>query len=547
MPGGLLNIVAFGNQNVVLNGNPSKTLFKCTYAKHTNFGLQKFRLDYDGLRTLRLTEPSTFTFKVLRYAELLMDTYLVVNLPTIWSPILPPVNCQGQWRPYEFKWIEHLGSQLIKQVTFTVGGHIIQKFSGHYLHNLVERDFSNTKKQLYNVMTGHTADLNDPANAGQRNGVYPNAYYTTSPQGAEPSIRARKLYIPLNIWFTLAAKMAFPLVSLQYNELQIEVELRPINELCVVRDVANIENTYVQPNQNDPLFQFYRFLQSPPNIELDYANADKRTNWFTDVHLLSTYAFLTEDESKVFAANDQQLLIKQVYEYKFPNVTGSKKVKLESLSMVANWMWFFQRSDVDMRNEWSNYSNWPYQNEVPQNVLSPIAPVLTIPLCGNYTPATNPFNNEPTGIYITGDYNVANQKEIMQNWALLLDGKYRENDLDAGVFNYVEKYARSAGNAPEGLYCYNFCLNTNPFDYQPSGAINLSKFKTIEFEFSTYQPPLDPNAQVFVICNPDGGNVVGINKPTWRIYDYNFDLTVLEERYNVLTFTSGNAGLMYAR
>lgn len=554
MPGGLLNIVAFGNQNVFLNGNPSKTLFKCTYAKHTNFGLQKFRLDYDGLRTLRLTEPSTFQFKVLRYAELLMDTYLVVNLPTIWSPILPPKDCQGEWRPYEFKWIENLGSQMIKQVTFTVGGQIIQKFSGQYLLNLVERDFSESKKQVYYAMTGHTAELNDPAYADKFNIGYPNAYYTASPQGAEPSIRARKLYIPLNIWFTLAAKMAFPLVSLQYNELQIEVELRPINELYVVRDVTgSIETnvnafTYGPANPNDTLFQFYRFLQTPPNVELDYTNADKRTNWFADVHLLSTYAFLTEDESKVFAANDQQMLIKQVYEYKFPNVTGSKKVKLESLSMVANWMWFFQRSDVDLRNEWSNYSNWAYQDARPQALSRPVSvPYLNIPNCGNFTPYIDPLNNSQTSIYITGDYNVANQKEIMQNWALLLDGKYRENVLDAGVFNYVEKYARSPGNAPDGLYCYNFCLNTNPLEYQPSGALNMSKFKNIEFEFSTYLPPLDPNAQVFVICNPEGGNVVGVNKPTWRIYNYNFDLTVMEERYNVLSFTSGNAGLLYAR
>jgi hypothetical protein len=226
--------------------------------------------------------------------------------------------------------------------------------------------------------------------------------------------------------------------------------------------------------------------------------------------------------------------------------------------MVANWMWYFQRSDAYLRNEWSNYSNWPY-DYLPYDLQLPSANngYTPITLCGtdSYTPAIDPSGsgcfegqfNVPSSIYVTGRYNPANQKDIMQNWALLLDGKYRENQLDAGVFNYVEKYARSPGNAPDGLYCYNFCLNTNPLEYQPSGALNLSKFKNIEFEFSTYLPPLDPNAQVFVICNPDGGNVVGVNKPTWRIYNYNFDLTVLEERYNVLSFTSGNAGLLYAR
>ncbi len=93
MPGGLLNLVSFGNQNIILNGNPSKTMFKFVYAKYTNFGLQKFRLDFDGARTLRLNESSTFDFKIPRYADLLMDTYLVVTLPTIWSPILPPTDC----------------------------------------------------------------------------------------------------------------------------------------------------------------------------------------------------------------------------------------------------------------------------------------------------------------------------------------------------------------------------------------------------------------------------------------------------------------------
>jgi len=83
MAGGLLNIVSIGNNNVFLTGNPTKTFFRVVYSKYTNFGLQKFRIDYDGQRDLRLTDPSTFTFKIPRYAELLMDTYLVLSLPNI--------------------------------------------------------------------------------------------------------------------------------------------------------------------------------------------------------------------------------------------------------------------------------------------------------------------------------------------------------------------------------------------------------------------------------------------------------------------------------
>ena len=37
MAGGLLNLISTGNQNLILNGNPSKTFFKVKYAKYTNF------------------------------------------------------------------------------------------------------------------------------------------------------------------------------------------------------------------------------------------------------------------------------------------------------------------------------------------------------------------------------------------------------------------------------------------------------------------------------------------------------------------------------
>ena len=120
MAGGLLNLKSQGQDNVILNGNPSKTFFKVAYSKYTNFGMQKFRIDYDGLRELRPSEESKFTFKFPRYAELLMDTYLVVTLPNIWSPIHHPIpktsetegtakHTNGRWAPYDFRWIENIG------------------------------------------------------------------------------------------------------------------------------------------------------------------------------------------------------------------------------------------------------------------------------------------------------------------------------------------------------------------------------------------------------------------------------------------------------
>ena len=146
MGGGLLNLVAYGNLNVIVNGNPSKTFFKTTYAKYTNFGLQKFRIDYSGLRNLRLNEDSVFTFRVPRYADLLMDTFVAVTLPNIWSPVLNEKDPDNHI-PYEFKWIDNIGAQLIRRIKVTVGGQLIQEFTGQYLLNMVNRDFSEEKKK----------------------------------------------------------------------------------------------------------------------------------------------------------------------------------------------------------------------------------------------------------------------------------------------------------------------------------------------------------------------------------------------------------------
>lgn len=564
MPGGLMNLVSVGQQNIILNGNPSKTFFKSTYAQYTNFGLQKFRVDFEGSKTLRLSEPSTFTFKIPRYADLLMDCYLTVAMPNIWSPIMPPqtvpqsdgTTTYTDWAPYEFKWIENLGAKMISKISIICGNYTLQEYSGDYLLAAVQRDFSGVKKNLFDEMSGNTPEMNNPGNSGSRVNSYPNAFYSPDLPGPEPSIRGRILYIPLNSWFGLKSQMAFPLTSLQYNELQIVVTLRPISELFQIRDVfdTTYNYPYIAPNFNSWYMQFYRFLQPPPDIELGLTSySDTRTLWNADVHLNCTYCFLSNEEERMFALEEQKYLIKQVHEQQFFNVTGPNKVQLDSIGMISNWLFYFQRSDVNLRNEWSNYTNWPY-NYMPLDVVQ--APsngdflIYRTDALGNQVPVyigpgVNPSGNL-TGLLITSEYSPENDKMILLAMGVLLDGSYRENIQAAGIFNYIEKYTRTSGNAPPGLYCYNFSINSNLSDLQPSGAINMNRFNQIELEFTTIIPPLDPLAQSLSICDPQTGQVIAVNKPTWRIYDYNFNLTLFEERINIVNFIGGNVGLMYA-
>ena len=302
----------------------------------------------------------------------------------------------------------------------------------------------------------------------------------------------------------------------------------------------------------------YYFLQSPPAYEIydptgisdPYQN--KTNIWNADIHIMATYAFLSNEEARSFAAEDQVYLIKDVFEYDFQNITGSQKVKLNSNGMIANWIFYLQRNDANLRNEWSNYTNWPY-DILPANIIE-----VPYDYSMNFGPLIQPIPNiqsgnisqlgENTGYYYTGAFQIDNHKSILETLGILFDGGYRENVLTSSIYEYIEKYGRSVGGANvDGLYCYNFCLNTSPFEYQPTGAINLSKFRTIELEITTYVPPIDTANSNITTIYDENGNPIGINKLNWQLFQYNYNLTVFEERYNILSFIGGNCGLLYAR
>ena len=247
--------------------------------------MQKFRLDYTGLKTLRFSEDTFMEFKVKRYADLFHDAYIVVTLPDIYSPIYfpslnnkPDYNESGEFLgcPYEFRWVDHLGTTLIRQITILGGGQILAQYSGEYLDVLKERDFSEEKKKLWHKMTGHISELNDPGNSYGNINAYPSVIYNGSPN-MEPSIRGRKLYIPIEAWFGVSSKLAIPLVSIQYNEISIKITFRPIRDIYRILDVEDATNNHplIAPDPTNTLHQFWRFLHPPEDISGNYSNQRK--------------------------------------------------------------------------------------------------------------------------------------------------------------------------------------------------------------------------------------------------------------------------------
>ena len=282
----------------------------------------------------------------------------------------------------------------------------------------------------------------------------------------------------------------------------------------------------------------WHFLNPPQDIAgtLSLYN-QTRNDWNTDIHLISTYIFLGQDERRVVAQQPYKLLIKQVYEYEKLSIGGSQISEFDSKDMVINYMFRFRRNDVRLRNEWSNYTNWTYNNIEPQKITN-ILPLV------NTKRIQNPRNFFITGA--VGEY-FYNKKDILMDMGVVLQGVYRENVMDAGIYEYIEKWKRTSGSAKDGLYCYNFCLDSERKIYQPSGAMNLNKFSKVSFEFNTLEPPINPNPVLTNIICDTGNNPIGFRKTTADLNEYNYDLKIFEERYNLLIIMGGRGELLQAR
>ena len=717
MGAGFLNILSESDANIILVGNPSKTFFKKTIVSHTNFGKQKFRIDFEGNTRLNYNTPTLYNFKIPRYGDLLQEIFFSFTLPNIWSPLIafggtPVVFCSAcrtniktnldyltinnnntsysfntnqsitpcglcdcscnspsevsdstleflqanssmnmklinRVYPLEFKWIENIGVQVINSIRVMSNNSIIQEFSGQYLLNMVWRDFTDNQKKIFNKMIGNVPELNNPAHYSNRNGNYPNAAYFGSlsamSHGLEPSIRERQLLIPINLWCALNNKTPLPLVAMQYSELRIEIELKPVNEWWVVKNVINevsininnsltnydistnlinkpnsmnyndynelnnlvgiLHNTYSAPNCNNEIYNLKLFLKEPPrkniinsenNLDLLGASLsetgalvyplnsnkllenyykDVPSPWFADIHLIGCYTFLTNQEQLFFSQNSHSYFIKEVHEHTFNDlIGGSHFTEIKTSGLVASWMWFYQRSDVKYRNEWSNYSNYNYSSNYNTEIMS----LYGLTDLVSFNSENMNITNRLDSIAWQKKFTTKENKDILLEWGLYFNNSIREITLEKELVSYIDIYSRSQGSGLENVFYYNFCLNTDPLIYQPSGAINMSKIKNIYMSYKLIDPLLktsikntsnyissikDPflyasvvgsylsnsiNSSVTCSTTNNDEQTTSTLRDTEK-YVWHYNMHLMEERYNILKIINGIANLQFAR
>ena len=238
MTGGLIQLVAYGAQDVYLTANPQFTFFKSTYKRYTNFAMQDIPLVFKG--TIDFGKKVSCTLS--RIGDLVFKTYVKVVLPKV------VYNGPSKYKGYaKFGWIQYLGYQLIKEVEVEIGGTRIDKQYSDWLY--IWQDIlvpTGNVPALYQ-MIGNTNDLTSISSLN----------WTDNNKVLKDS---KVLFIPLLFWFNLNNGLALPLISLQYHEVKINVTFRDIEELCVRTDVMN--SSIKDLKLDSSLFVQYIFLDT---------------------------------------------------------------------------------------------------------------------------------------------------------------------------------------------------------------------------------------------------------------------------------------------
>ena len=79
MGGGLMQLVAYGAQDVYLTGNPQITFFKVVYRRHTNFSMESIQQTFNGTADFDRTVSAVIS----RSGDLMHRVYLQVTVPEV--------------------------------------------------------------------------------------------------------------------------------------------------------------------------------------------------------------------------------------------------------------------------------------------------------------------------------------------------------------------------------------------------------------------------------------------------------------------------------
>jgi len=412
-----MQLVAYGAQDVYLTGNPQITFFKVVYRRHTNFAMESIENPFNGSPGF----GRKVTCTIQRNGDLIYRIYLQATLPKV---TLLSTDGSGA----QFRWLNWVGHNLVKNVELEIGGQRIDKHYGDWLQIWNELTQEAGKQagyakmvgnvpQLVNLLVQGGEDCDNDCSGGEPNSS--NEYLMCAPEYT--------LYIPLQFWFNRNPGLALPLIALQYHEVRINLEFNDLRNLC--------------------------FDQTPSQSNVHTVRDRVAAAGLVAASLYVDYIYLDTDERRKFAQVSHEYLIETLQFTGGESITSSSnKLKLNFNHPCKELIWVVQRDsfvscDDGVINPWKgqqpfNYSDW-WDRAVLESGYS-------------VTRVEGLAGNNPTVTAL-----------------LQLNGHDRFQVREGRYFNEVQPYQHHTNVPAVGINVYSFALQ--PEQHQPSGTCNLSR------------------------------------------------------------------------
>lgn len=547
MSGALVQIAAFGTQDVLLMGNPTVTFFKNVVNRHTNFAIETIQQVLQGANNFG---ASNATVQITRDGDLLWRTFIRFRLPrlettyTLSAAITKPITIVPA------RWTDDIGHHLIHYCSVSIGGSQIDKHYGDWLQIWSQLTLDESKRAGYNDMIGNRYEL--MGNNGRP--VFDAKWFTdhnaTYPYTGHFNIPEALIDVPLQFWFCRDPALTIPLVSLPYHDVRIAFDFRPLEHVVippvVIADSADV-----------------------PNIKVSYAAIDA-----LQPTVYANYVFLDNAERKRYAQHPQEYLIEQLQYAENPAPQGQVDINLnfnhptKELVFVAQKQTYVQHNCTDTTSNTYNIANQlsNYQFTGYNAVANKWA------LVDGYTHGMPEYGNMST-----------TYGNPIEKAELVINGVSRVKETDSIFYNRVQPYMHhSCIPQAAGINVYSFALK--PESIQPSGTINFSRIDntTLRLRLKTQIPsaygyyygtsnsvninPMAPYIyevapkEAVTEVNSDDGSVTIKSYATPRIFKAinndgsdagngittGYNVKIYGLNFNVLRIVSGMGGIAYA-
>jgi hypothetical protein len=539
MGGGLMQLVAYGAQDVYLTGSPQITFFKIIYRRHTNFSVEPIPQTFTGNSDF----GRTVTCTINRNGDLITNMYTMINLRTVTA------SANGD----KWGYVRRLGLAIVQHYKIEIGGSKIDEQYGDWLNIWWELSHKVGQERGFARMVGDVPEL------------------TTIDASEKP---AYTLYVPLQFWFNRHNGLALPLIALQYHDVRVTIDFRQASQCVNIATGSDepsvsmaeasliIDYVYLDSEERKRFAQAsheylieqlqftgsetltstnnkYRlnfnhpckFLVWAPHLE-KYATRTEFVVYGQDweaarerfaKHLwLSTrdglqgeagaWAIVTDTSSTnneiispVGHLGNETLVKAQLVFSSYMDSGSTESVSIENVVILENNLTMYHMS-LDVASLVAEFSDNSDSMEAYLNSVS--VTVQDHFNYGNYLDATN---------------------NPVSSAKLQLNGSDRFQERDGYYFNYVQPFQHFSNTPADGVNVYSFALK--PEDHQPSGTCNFSRIDnaTLQVKLGLDNQPAD---------NTYSTNFIGANSNSLlNIYAFN---------YNVLRVMSGMAGTAYS-